>query len=202
MSRDGHALFPMMPYGYFRNMCDEDARAIVACLGTLRPSPRRSPGTRLAFPTSLLVTLAPRPLDGPVAAPDPSDGVAHGRYPVDLAGCMECHTERDWRQRARRGREFAGGWRMEGPWGVVVSTNITPDAGTWLGRIDRAGFIARFRSFAPIARDPPPAPRGRSTIMPWLACSRMSERDLGATCDYLRTVPPVKNEVDPFPEAE
>jgi hypothetical protein len=37
VSKDGHALFPLMPYPNYRTMSDEDAYAIVAYLRTLKP---------------------------------------------------------------------------------------------------------------------------------------------------------------------
>ena len=36
--------------------------------------------------------------------------------------------------------------------------------------------------------------------MPWIAFSRMSDEDLGAIYDYLRTVRPVENRVNSFPD--
>ena len=38
--------------------------------------------------------------------------------------------------------------------------------------------------------------------MPWLAFSQMTEEDLGAIYDYLKTVPPVKKKVNTFPDAK
>jgi hypothetical protein len=37
--------------------------------------------------------------------------------------------------------------------------------------------------------------------MPWLAYAGLTEEDLGAMYDYLRTVPPIENRVVTFPEA-
>ena len=34
--------------------------------------------------------------------------------------------------------------------------------------------------------------------MPWIALAGMTDQDLGAIYDYLRTVPPVRNEVVKF----
>ena len=38
VSRDGQALFPLMPYAGFRHMSDEDVYALVAYLRTLPPA--------------------------------------------------------------------------------------------------------------------------------------------------------------------
>jgi hypothetical protein len=38
--------------------------------------------------------------------------------------------------------------------------------------------------------------------MPWLTYSGMTEEDLGAIYSYLKTVPPIENNVNPFPDAK
>ena len=36
---------------------------------------------------------------------------------------------------------------MPGPWGRVVSANITPDPDNYMGQASREEFIGRFKSF-------------------------------------------------------
>jgi mono/diheme cytochrome c family protein len=195
VDRDGAALFPMMPYEYFRSMSDEDARAVVAYLRTLKPVRHEIPARRLDFPVNLLVKLRPRPVEGPVATPDDAkDHLAYGEYLVKIAGCRVCHTAQDRGQEV--GEPYAGGWSFKGPWGTVVSSNITPHPGTYLGLASKEEFIGRFKSFA---GPPQPAPKGRNTVMPWNAYAGMTERDLGAIYDYLKTVKAVDKRVEPFP---
>jgi hypothetical protein len=202
VSRDGHALFPMMPYERFRDMSDEDARSVVAYLRTYEPVRHRIAPARISFPANLLMKLAPRPVDGPVRAPDDQhDHLGYGRYLVTLAGCQECHTPRDAHGKLVGSLAFAGGQELRGPWGRVVSANLTPDSDTFVGQATRDEFIGRFKSFESLAANPPPAPPGRNTVMPWLAFSGMTERDLGAIYDYLRTLPPIKHAVVTFPDA-
>jgi hypothetical protein len=38
--------------------------------------------------------------------------------------------------------------------------------------------------------------------MPWIELSGMTDEDLGAVYDYLKTVPPVADKVNPFPDAQ
>jgi hypothetical protein len=40
-----------------------------------------------------------------------------------------------------------------------------------------------------------------NTVMPWLALAGMTDDDLGAIYDYLRTLPPVDKRVVTFPDA-
>lgn len=203
VDRDGRALFPMMPYGAYRSLSDEDARAIVAYIRTL-PAIRRSvPPKRIRFPLNLLLKSVPRPLDGPVPpVSDASDHLGYGRYLATIAGCRGCHTTEDARHRPIPGMEFAGGIEFRGPWGTSRSANLTPEAHTWMGRATKDEFIGRFKAFVPLAEGVSPvAPKGQNTVMQWLPFSGMTVEDLGAIYDYLKTVPPVRHDVVTFPDA-
>lgn len=91
---------------------------------------------------------------------------------------------------------------MKGPWGRNITPNLTPAPSTFIGRATREEFIGRFKAFDGIAPESAPvAPKGRNTVMPWLAYSGMTEEDLGAIYDYLRTLPPVEHQVNAFPDA-
>jgi hypothetical protein len=198
VAKDGHALFPMMPYETLRNMSDEDVRSVVVYLRNLAPIRKQTPEVRLNFPVNLLVKLKPKPLADPVPEPSRADPLAYGRYLVQLAGCPHCHTKHE-RGDMVPGMEFAGGWELLMPWGRVVPPNITPDPETGIGKMTREAFIGRFKSFATMADSP--APKGRNTIMNWRGYAQLPESDLGAIYDYLRTVKPISNKVNPFPDA-
>jgi mono/diheme cytochrome c family protein len=81
--------------------------------------------------------LAWRPAIAPVALPAPGsfapeliakgEGLAGGGY------CAVCHT-------AKGGERFAGGYAMATPFGVIYSTNITPDPETGIGAWSEAAF--------------------------------------------------------------
>jgi mono/diheme cytochrome c family protein len=202
VDKDGNALFPMMPYEGYRVLSDEDAQSIVVYLRSLPAVSHRVPGKKLDFPVNLLVKSVPKPLDGPVAAPLPKDGLAYGRYLAVIGGCIDCHTPHDPHGKPIAGREFSGGWEMKGPWGRNVTPNLTPHKDTFTGRATKAEFVGRFKSFESVQGDAiPPAPKGRNTIMPWLVLSGMTEEDLGAVYDYLKSLPPVENRINPFPDA-
>jgi mono/diheme cytochrome c family protein len=202
ISREGEALFPMMPYEAYRSMSDEDARAVVAYLRTLPPNPNRVARRRLDFPVNLMVKLVPKPLDGPVAGPDPGDPLARGKYLVTIGGCQRCHTPIDEKGRSIPGQEFAGGWVFPGPWGRVVSSNITPHPDTYMGQATRDEFIGRFKSFEGLdGENAPVAPPGKNTVMAWPKFAGMTAEDLGAIYDYLKTVKPIQKTIVPFPDA-
>jgi mono/diheme cytochrome c family protein len=208
VDRDGNALFPMMPYASYRSMSEEDARSIVAYIRTLPPIHHSVPEKHIDFPVNLLVKSVPQPLDGPVQTPDDAkDHLAYGKYMVTLAGCQECHTPHDDHGQKLPGKEYSGGWVLTivGPPGQkplhVVPPNITPDPDAYFGKATKEQWIGRVRSFASMESAPPVATPGRNTIMGWVEYAGLSDQDLGAVFDYIKTVPPLKNNVEPFPDA-
>jgi mono/diheme cytochrome c family protein len=198
IGRDGRALFPMMPYPFLSRMSDEDAASLVAYLNTLPPASSALPRTKLDFPASVLTRTAPRPVAN-VPEPDRSDPVAYGGYLVALSGCTECHTM-DNKGRLRQDMLFAGGreFRMHGA--VVVSSNITPDPETGIGKWSERDFVARFHAYRGYLKSGPPSvgPEG-FTLMPWLNLSQLPPEDLKAMYAYLRAQRPVHNQVEVRP---
>ena len=81
--------------------------------------------------------LAWRPVIPPTAGPAPGSFapalVAKGEALAGGGFCGECHT-------AKGGQEFAGGYPMATPFGVIYSTNITPDPDTGIGTWSEAAF--------------------------------------------------------------
>ena len=198
----GDALFPMMPYVHMRLLSDEDAKSIVVYLRTLKPIRNQVADKHLDFPVNLIVKFIPKPLDGPVSAPDPSDTLKYGEYLSRIGGCYECHTPHEEKGGLIEAGAFSGGWEMKGPWGRNFTANLTPHPDTFIGRATKAEFIGRFRAFASLDPSNSPAcPKGRNTVMPWLSYSKMTDQDLGAIYDYLRTVKPIANKVNTFPDA-
>ena len=203
VDREGNALFPIMPYTHLRNLSDDDGKAIVAYLRTLKPIRYERPKKDLDPPLNFVEKFVPEPLTGPVAAPDRKDTVAYGKYLTQIASCTECHTPKDDKGNALPGQDFAGGWEMHTPWFRVVTANITPHPNTFVGRATKEEFIGRFRAWANLdAATAPEAPKGRNTLMPWIAYSKMTDEDLGAIYDYLKTVKPVAKVVEAFPDGK
>ena len=202
IDRKGEPLFPMMPYEHFREMCDEDAKSVVVYLLTLKPIRHSVPPKSLKFPLNFVVKFIPKPLDGPVNAPDPKNTIAYGKYLAMIGGCHECHTPHDDHNTLIADKAYSGGWEMNGPWGRVITANLTPHPDTYLGRATRQEFIGRFKSFEHFdANTAPDAPKGQNTVMPWLAFAKMTPEDLGAIYDYLKTLKPIEHSVVTFPDA-
>jgi len=198
VSRDGHALFPMMGYPRFRNMSDEDVESVAAYLNTLAPVRNPLPRTSLAFPVSLLIKSEPRPA-GSVPPPDRNNRAKYGEYLVTLAGCQECHTRTD--QGKPVGKPFAGGEEFRlSPEMVAVSANISPDPETGIGRWSEQRFLdAFYRYKGYLASGSPKAGPERFTVMPWLGFAQLEPEDLKAIYTHLMRQPPVTNKVETHP---
>ena len=187
IGHDGHTLFPMMPYGHFRRLPDEDVASVVVFLRSL-PAVRNSlPSTEIIFPVKYLIRSAPEPIMAPVPPPNLSDPVKRGAHLVDIAGCTDCHTPQE-RGQPVAGMEFGGGQIFEGPWGRVATANLTPDA-SGIPFYDEALFIQTIRTGTVKART-------LNQIMPWFVYRNMTDDDLKAIFAYLRTLTPVKHIVD------
>ncbi|MBI2889400.1 MAG: cytochrome C [Nitrospirae bacterium] len=195
VGRDGEAFFPMMPYPNYRQIATEDLYSLIAYVRSLKPITNEVPKRELNFPLKYVARTLPRPYE-PAPPPNPSDTVARGKYLVIIASCADCHTPMNDRGQPLPGMYMAGGNESELPWGTLRAANITPDVETGIGRVPREVFIKQFKGFStPEGKRLPNGTDGFNTDMPWTEYGGMTEGDLGAIYDYLRTIPPVKNAV-------
>lgn len=199
-SKDGHGLFPLMPYFEWRDhVALDDAAGLVSFLRTLAPIDRDTPPSKYPMPT-FVVNGFPEPRVLRNLAPQPG-AADYGEYVTYRSGCMACHTDADKRGRYI-GAPFAGGRRFPVPApgaGSVYAANLTPDPETGLGHWTREAFIARFRNATLAqARQQPVEAGGFNSVMPWWAFAEMSEEDLGSIYDYLRSLPPTRNQVEKY----
>lgn len=195
VSKDGRALFPIMPYLNYGKSDQRDIEAIVAYMKTLEPVQNEVPKTSLPFPLSMIIKTVPTKAQFQ-PRPDTTDQVAHGKYLVTMGSCAECHTQME-KGVPLPGMEYAGGSPFELPFGTVRSANITPDKETGIGSWTKQEFIDKFKMYEAGTYEPPVVGlEGANTVMPWLHYSGMTEYDLGSIYEFLRTVPPVKNTVE------
>src|SRR5580765_2666228 len=136
VKHDDTILFPIMPYANYKDLSDEDLASVVVYIRSLTPVRNPLPTTKINFPVNYLVRGAAEPVLGEVQGPNSSDVLARGKYMVGL-GCG-CHS-------VVNGMNFAGGEHLAGPWGEVVSANITPDA-SGISYYDEATFITALRT--------------------------------------------------------
>src|SRR5690606_19499930 len=107
--------------------------------------------------------------------------VERGRYAVITGNCQGCHTV--------TGEEpFAGGRRLETPFGTIYTPNITFDPETGLGRWSRDDFWrAMHEGITPDGSRLYPA-------FPYPHFTKMPREEVDAIYDYLSSLPPVKKE--------
>lgn len=187
VDREGHTLFPMMPYSRYRHMSDEDLASVVVYLRALPPVRNPLPPTAVNFPVKYLVRSAPEPVTTEVHV-DLSSAVSRGQYLVEMASCAECHTATK-RGQPVRGMEFAGGQVFDEPTGKVASANITQDPATGIGNYTEETFVKALRTGYVGTRQLNP-------LMPWQFYNGLTDEDLKAMYAFLKTVEPVVHSVD------
>ena len=127
--------------------------------------------------------LAWRPAIAPIDPPGPKSFaptlVAKGEALAGAGFCGECHT-------TKGGEEYAGGYAMATPFGVIYSTNITPDRETGIGAWSEAAFSRAMHEG--VARD------GSHLFpaFPYDHFTKVSDDDVEALYAYLMTRPPIR----------
>ena len=202
VSKDGHALFPLMPYPNYARLDKEDIYSIIAYIRTLKPIENNIPKSEPAFPVSILINTMPKEANfSPV--PPKEDLIAYGKYIFTAASCTDCHTPMDKGERIAD-KFAAGSFDFKLPDGTVVrSANITPHKQTGIGNWTEQQFVSRFKMYSDSTYVPYKVGPGEfKTMMPWQAYSNMDEQDIKALYAYLRTIPAVDNQVIKFEQLE
>ena len=104
--------------------------------------------------------------------------VAQGEYLTRVGNCMACHT-------VQGGAPFAGGRGIETPFGVVYSSNLTPDKATGLGEWTSAEFWRAMHNG-----------RGKDgrllyPAFPYTSYTHVTREDSDAIFAYLQSLAPV-----------
>jgi mono/diheme cytochrome c family protein len=198
VTQSGEALFPIMPYMNYRNLCQEDLYSIIAYIRSLKPIENKVPQRELDFPMNLIVKTIPQPMpESFPAMPDKSDTIAYGAYITNAAACFDCHSTME-KGVPIKGMEWAGGMKFCLNGKCVTSANITPDTETGIGLVGKEEFLNKFRFYRDSISQNIPLVDGKQTAMPWMFYSGMTDEDLSAIYAFLRTVPAVKHKVEKF----
>lgn len=118
------------------------------------------------------------------------DQYARGSYIATLGDCTACHT-------IDAKKPFAGGVKLQTPFGTLVGANITPDRETGIGKWSYDDFRRAMTEGV--------GHGGKRLYgaMPFTAYTKMSDRDLQDLWAWMQTVQPVHNPVEsnqlPFP---
>lgn len=123
---------------------------------------------------------------GPAGAEPSPDTIARGKALTVAADCAGCHT-------ADPARPFAGGKRIDTPFGGIYSPNLTPDRDTGLGAWSDEDFRRALRDGV--------APGGARyyPAFPYPYFTKLTREDIVAIRAYLQTLAPVHS-VTPPPE--
>jgi mono/diheme cytochrome c family protein len=198
VTREGRAMFPVMPYTYYAHMDPEDVKCIIAFIRSLEPLNNEVPASVSDFPMNIIIHLIPKKAE-PVTRPDPSNETAYGAYLVNACACRECHTP-DKNGQIIPELAFSGGRAFKLPaGGTVRSANLTSSTTTGIGSWTREMFVRRFRSYTDSGYVAPTVAKGQfNSMMPWTMYGGMTETDLGAIYAYLHSLPAKENAVVKF----
>lgn len=173
---DGTRLLIMPSWDYIA-MSDDDAASVIAYLRSLPPVDRVNPRVKLGPVGRVLVATHKMPFDAtriadegpPPPPPPPMDTVAYGKYLARIGGCMGCH-----------GVHLSGG-HLAGSPDDPPASNLTPAA---LASWSSADFIRT------LTKGVDPKMHQLNEFMPWRTIRGMTDDELNAIYEYLRTVPP------------
>lgn len=193
----GERLLPVMPYDAYSGMAEEDLKALVAYVRTLKPMRKETPTLKVWLPffrslfTPLWLKLFGRFSSPPAKAP--TSGVERGRYLVEhVSLCGDCHTPRNFLGVPNRDLHLAG--TRSGPFGEKIP-NITPEKVTGIGdwsRQEIADFLLTGNKpnsdyaldlMAEVIEGTP------------LGFKNMKREDALAIADYLKTIRPIYNKI-------
>lgn len=198
VSKDGRALFPVMPYPLYNQAHEEDIYSVIAYLRTLPAVEKESKQSKANFPVNLIMNTWPLKYNHP-EKPNENNIKEYGRYMATVSGCIECHTpmvkgKPVWEE------AFSGGRQFPLPAGMVTTANLTPDSETGLGKWTEEMFLNRFRAFADSSYTPHHVniETDYNTVMPWMLYSKMKDSDLKAIYAYLQSLEPKKRQVTVF----
>lgn len=198
INKNGDTLFPLMPYHGLSVMAKEDVEAVIAYIRTLKPIENSIPAREMYVPMSVFGPLPDRDYKLN-KRPDTTDLVKYGEYLVSIAHCTDCHTPFTPEGPPDMSKYLAGGFQFSLPSFTVAVANITPDSATGIGSWTEEMFLTKFRtnSTPEILNSEP----GKfNTLMPWSFYGKMKDHDLKAIYAYLRTVKPISNKIEKWPQ--
>ncbi len=182
---DGSQLYPIMPYLLYNRLTDDDGKALVAYLRTIKPI------DRVVEPNKLHMPKIPAPK--PPNAPDPvDDPVKHGEYLASLMLCEHCHMTPG--PMGPLPDKFAGGLAFTVPMlgtGTVFSSNISPDPDTGIGKYTEDQLAQTIKTMMRPDNRPIQGPM----MMMQAGWSQLDDKDIHAVAAFIKQVPAVKHKV-------
>lgn len=197
--RDGSRLIPVMPYQAYSGMAQQDLKALVAYMKTLKPVKKATPDLKTWVPLvrSIAIPVYLRVFGQWSSSPEqaPKNGVERGRYLVDhVSICGDCHTPRNSIGVLKQSMYLAGASAKDGPLGEEIP-NITPDKETGIGDWKREDIAELL-----ITGTKPDFDNVQGLMYEVIqgtphGYKDMRREDALAIADYLKSIPPVKNKI-------
>ena len=194
---DGERLLPVMPYEAYSGMAEEDLKALIAYLRTLKPvrkeNLRAKAYVSLFRPvvTPLWLKLFGRFSNTPAKAP--KSGIERGRYLVEhVSLCGDCHTPRNFMGVPKRALYLAGAKKGQGFLNAEVP-NITPDKETGIGDWKREDIAELLLTGTKPDLD---NVQGLMAEVTEAGFKNMKREDALAIADYLKSIKPMKNKIE------
>jgi mono/diheme cytochrome c family protein len=194
---DGSRILPVMPYEAYSGMAQEDLKALIAYLRTLKPVKKATPQLKSWAPFNrslgapLWLKVFGRFSDPPAQAP--KSGIERGRYLVEhVSLCSDCHTPRNFIGVPNRSLYLAGANKKIGPLGQEVP-NITPDKETGIGEWKREEIAQVLLTGTKPDLD---NIQGLMAEVIEHGFKNMTKEDALAIADYLKSVPAIKNKTE------
>lgn len=181
-ARDGHQLYPAMPYVSYQSMARADSDAMYAYLMNQAAVKQANPSNDVRFPANVRASLHGwnflfAGAESSPASRGNSSSWQRGRYLVETLGhCGECHSPRGMLGQVDRDRQFAGNREL----GRFAAPDITPQglvARGWDGALLRE-YLATGSSAIAVASD-------EMLEVVDLSTSRLRNGDLEAMAIYL-----------------
>ncbi|WP_269501282.1 c-type cytochrome [Burkholderia sp. IMCC1007] len=194
VAKDGHLLYPAMPYPSFSKVSDTDTRALYAYfMHGVRPIGQPNPETRLHFPFNLRVLLTGwnllfRPSGAYRQDPAQSTTWNRGAYLVQgLAHCGACHTPHGLMGQEKafdaRGTDlYLSGYTLAG-W---HAPDLRAGRGSGAGALTRERIVQLLRT----GRSHGSATFGGMSEVVENSTQYFSDADLGAVAEYLGSLDP------------
>jgi hypothetical protein len=91
VTKNGQAIYPLMPYRAYAKMYREDVYSIIAYLRTLPSIKNSVPSRSLDFPLNFIVNTVPKKTT--LMDTLDTNKLNYGGYLVAIANCVECHSK-------------------------------------------------------------------------------------------------------------
>ncbi len=198
VKKDGQYAPPYM--AKVPTMADEDVNAIIAFLRSNDPmiAADATPDTpsKPSFLTKFLCHVAWKPFPMPtekINLPDTTQTIELGKYLANNLECFSCHsadfkTNNFLKPELSEGYFGGGNSPLDTEGRVKKTPNLTPDKETGIGNWTKMQFIKAVR-FGIVDGQ-------HALTYPMVPYTQLTDTEVAAIYEYLKTIPPIKNKVE------